>query len=1203
MRRALLVCAAITFAIACTDNITEPTPDRSPATVGTTASRAGTVAFATTTTEDGLSISTDKDDYQPGDVVHLTGYGWPANDVLDIVLTDDPLTHDPHRWSVNVGEDGTFQDDTYIVDEGDLNVTFTLTATTTLATPARSLTVEFTDGNLQALLLNPTTRSVVPGGTVQYAVNGQMGGNNEACTINLAVLTTAPTLPAGASASFSANNFNTTNQDFSKTLAIATTSTTAPGTYPFTVRATEGDDCNSPGGTADASGTLTVSAPNNQPPVVTLNATYSGNEGDAISLTNAAASDPENQPLTITWSYTPDPANTETQDCVITPSDAIPASIECKDNGAGTIRLSVSDGNSITEKTATLTVANVNPTATAGGGDAGYVGDEGSPIQLNGSGDDQGDNDDPVLTYAWTVNTTGIDAGGTCTFDDATKKDATITCTDDSGAGTFTVSLVVSDDDGGTSAASSANLKVNNVKPVANAGGPYGGNEGSVISLSGTGDDQGNNDGDPKLTYLWTVDATGIDAGGTCTLVDANTKTAKVTCTDNGSFKVKLVAKDDDNGTSTESAADLNVGNVNPVAQAGGPYGGKEGEDIPLDGSATDVGTNDTFTWVWEYTSGPGDLDPNASCAFSSATAQKPTIKCTDDGTVKLTLTVTDDNGGSSADDATLTLTNVDPVADAGGTGTGPTGTYSGNEGSAVQLYGSATDAGTNDQFTWSWVYIAGSGALDEGATCTFDNANAQQPKITCTDDGTVKLTLTVADDDGGSDTDDATLTLANLAPVAAAGGPYTVAEGTARPLAGSANDPGDNDDPQLTYKWTYAAGVDVDAGATCSFAPNDLAQSPSVTCTDDGTFTLSLVAKDDDGGTSVASTANFTVTNADPIATPGGPYTGAEGQAIQLSGSGDDPGNNDDLGLTYLWTSNAPSTCTFDAATSKTAKVTCNDDGNFTLTLTVKDDDGGTGTNTTSLTVTNAAPDITTLTVSPTVVQVGAPVTLNATFTDQGTGDTHTASINWEGTITSGTVTETNGSGSVTGTHSYAATGIYTVTLTVTDDEGDSDTEAFPQYIVVYDPSAGFVTGGGWINSQAGAYRLDQTLTGKANFGFVSKYQKGANTPTGNTEFQFHAGSLNFSSTVYEWLVVQGQTKATYKGSGTVNGASGYGFLLSVIDNGSSGDRFRMKIWNKTTGGVVYDNQYGADDEASAAQYTAGGSIVIHTNGGVASK
>ena len=158
MRRALLVCAAITFAIACTDNITEPTPDRPLATAGT--AKAGTVAFATTTTEDGLSISTDKDDYQPGDTVHLTGSGWPADDVLDIKLDDEPATHAPHTWTVDVGADGTFHDSTYVVDVGDLGVTFTLTATSRQP-EGRSLTVVFTDNenNISMPAVSPSAFS------------------------------------------------------------------------------------------------------------------------------------------------------------------------------------------------------------------------------------------------------------------------------------------------------------------------------------------------------------------------------------------------------------------------------------------------------------------------------------------------------------------------------------------------------------------------------------------------------------------------------------------------------------------------------------------------------------------------------------------------------------------------------------------------------------------------------------------------------------------------------------------------------------------------------------------------------------------------------------------------------------------------------------------------------------------------------------
>ncbi|MEM1507850.1 MAG: post-COAP-1 domain-containing protein [Candidatus Bathyarchaeia archaeon] len=164
---------------------------------------------------------------------------------------------------------------------------------------------------------------------------------------------------------------------------------------------------------------------------------------------------------------------------------------------------------------------------------------------------------------------------------------------------------------------------------------------------------------------------------------------------------------------------------------------------------------------------------------------------------------------------------------------------------------------------------------------------------------------------------------------------------------------------------------------------------------------------------------------------------------------------------------------------------------------------------------------------------------------------------------------------------------GVYTLSITAVDNAGNNAT--FEVFFVVYDPSAGFVTGGGWINSPAGAYKLDPSLSGKATFGFVSKYQKGANVPTGNTEFQFHAAGLNFKSTSYEWLVVAG-SKATFKGSGTLNGVGGYKFMLWAGDGGKTGlDTFRIKIWTEVNGVeiVIYDNGFD--------QTIAGGSIVIH--------
>jgi hypothetical protein len=244
--------------------------------------------------------------------------------------------------------------------------------------------------------------------------------------------------------------------------------------------------------------------------------------------------------------------------------------------------------------------------------------------------------------------------------------------------------------------------------------------------------------------------------------------------------------------------------------------------------------------------------------------------------------------------------------------------------------------------------------------------------------------------------------------------------------------------------------------------------------------------------------------------------------------------------------------------------------------------------------------PSIEHIAVTADLVQIGTEITVNATFSDPDSGDTHTAVWNWgDGTTSEGTVIEPGEGvpGSVTGTHTYTSPGVYTLTLTITDGH-DIPASATYKFIVVYDPNAGFVTGGGWITSPPGAYVPDPSLTGKANFGFVSRYQKGAKIPTGETEFQFKVANLNFHSDSYDWLVVAG-ARAQYKGTGTINNAGTYGFMLTAIDgaiNGGGGtDKFRIKIWDKATGDVVYDNQLEAPEDAEPTTVIGGGSIVIH--------
>ena len=153
-----------------------------------------------------------------------------------------------------------------------------------------------------------------------------------------------------------------------------------------------------------------------------------------------------------------------------------------------------------------------------------------------------------------------------------------------------------------------------------------------------------------------------------------------------------------------------------------------------------------------------------------------------------------------------------------------------------------------------------------------------------------------------------------------------------------------------------------------------------------------------------------------------------------------------------------------------------------------------------------------------------------------------------------------------------------------MTDDDGGAGTATY-QYVVVYDPTGGFVTGGGWFTDPT-----PPASGSKVHFGFNPKYHKNTTIPKVETEFKL--SGLTFKSTSHDWLVING-AKAQFKGSGTINGAGDYSFLVTVIDG--SPDKIRIKIWDKVTGEEFYDNQPGAADYADPTTQIGGGSIKIH--------
>ncbi len=268
-------------------------------------------------------------------------------------------------------------------------------------------------------------------------------------------------------------------------------------------------------------------------------------------------------------------------------------------------------------------------------------------------------------------------------------------------------------------------------------------------------------------------------------------------------------------------------------------------------------------------------------------------------------------------------------------------------------------------------------------------------------------------------------------------------------------------------------------------------------------------------------------------------------------------------------------------------------DEGTYAVTVAVTDNQGATGTGTATVSVNNAPFSVGTITIPTPVVQVNTAISASASFTDPGTLDTHNNAgtyWNWgDGSTTTGTVTESNGSGSISDSHTYTASGVYTVTLMVTDDDGVSTTSTY-QYVSVYNPTAqGLFSAGEKYTSPAGAYAQNTSLIGTVKFGLSYKYQ--GSVPVGNREFSliFTAANFQFNATSVSSLVIANGI-GTLRGTGMVNGSGIYSFLVTGCESAKT---IRIQI-KDASGNVVYDTQPGAADTATPT-ISVTGNVLAH--------
>jgi hypothetical protein len=290
-----------------------------------------------------------------------------------------------------------------------------------------------------------------------------------------------------------------------------------------------------------------------------------------------------------------------------------------------------------------------------------------------------------------------------------------------------------------------------------------------------------------------------------------------------------------------------------------------------------------------------------------------------------------------------------------------------------------------------------------------------------------------------------------------------SINEGDTITLTGNFIDPGSLSTHTVNIQW--------DDGASTSVYPPTGSRSFSTTYTyqddhpESGTlwdeFDIVVRVTDNDSLTDDAM-EQITVKNVEP--TLAGVDVSAssiiESESVTVSGTFTDPAlgvASETFTATALWSDGVTTSVTVDstAGTFTTTRDFPDDhpqtgtpSDDFTVAITITDDDTGASDPVTSpkVTVNNVDPVITSLGSDATFdekAEEGDTVSISAAFTDIGVLDTHRATINWGepgGVDEPATIIQGSGSGTVIADHVYNAGGVYTLTLTLRDDDTGTD-------------------------------------------------------------------------------------------------------------------------------------------------------------------
>ncbi len=276
-------------------------------------------------------------------------------------------------------------------------------------------------------------------------------------------------------------------------------------------------------------------------------------------------------------------------------------------------------------------------------------------------------------------------------------------------------------------------------RPVANAGTAYVGPEGSAIIFDGSASSDA--DGD-TLQYRWDFNNDRVwDTGW-------SGPTASFTWNDD--YTGTVVLEVFDGRLRDVDTATVTVNNVAPVITVVGDTIDENGT-ATVSGTITDPSSLDTFTVVIDW----GEGSPQSYSYPAGSTSYSETHQYLDDnptGTPSdvypISVTVTDDDGGSDTESGIVVVNNVDPVVTSI-TMTQPNPEFILPVVHELGFKGTFTDVGTKDTHTalWDW----GDGSSSTGIVSESGGSGiVTGGPHTYSDPGDYTVTLTVTDDDTG---------------------------------------------------------------------------------------------------------------------------------------------------------------------------------------------------------------------------------------------------------------------------------------------------------------------------------------------------------------------------------------------------------------------------------------------------------------------